>query len=141
MTRAQARAAYSASSSSHRRYQDFFCVAPSGVRVGYASPKLLRTIAPRRRKPLAGAVVWISTTNPYYALRGVSAEATVAAARRRLRLGRPMRVGANRWYLVRAGTSSGVLEVRHGIVAEIAIAERVLTGSRRAERALLRAFA
>jgi hypothetical protein len=140
MTRAQARKAYTQSSNRHSRYEDFFCLTPIGVRVGYASPKLLRTLPRRRRPALESAVVWISTANPYYALRGVTPGATVAAASRRVRLGKPFHIGANSWYLVSNRSATGVLKVRHGIIEEIGIAERQLTRSRRADRAFLRSF-
>jgi hypothetical protein len=84
--------------------------------------------------------VWISTANPYYALRGVTPGATVAAASRRVRLGKPFHIGANSWYLVSNRSATGVLKVRHGIIEEIGIAERQLTRSRRADRAFLRSF-
>ncbi|HEY5318467.1 MAG TPA: lipase family protein, partial [Solirubrobacteraceae bacterium] len=140
MTRAQARKAYTRSSNHHARYQDFFCLTPIGVRVGYASPKLLRTIPRRRRKALQGRVLWVSTANTYYTLRGVSPQATIAAARKHLKLGKPFHIGANDWYLAPNGTSTGVLKVRHGIVEEIGIAERQITRSRRADRAFLSSF-
>jgi hypothetical protein len=140
MTHAGVRARYTRSTNHHARYEDFFCLTPIGVRVGYASPKLLRTVPRRRRRILAGRVVWASTSNPYYTLRGVTPQATLAAARRHLRLGRPFRVGANDWYLVSGGASTGVLKVRHRIVQEIGIAARALTRTRGAGRAFLRSF-
>jgi Secretory lipase len=140
MTRVQARRAYTRSSGHHSRYEDFFCLTPIGVRVGYASPKLLRTIPRRRRKDLSGRVVWGSTSNPYFTLRGVSSEATLAAARKHLKLGKPFRIGANDWYLAANGASTGVLKVRHGIVEEVGIADKQLTKSRKADRAFLNSF-
>ena len=71
MTREQARRAFAHSSSRGKKYQDFFCLTPSGVRVGYASPKLLRTLPSKERNRLEGRVVWASTANEYYALDGI----------------------------------------------------------------------
>jgi hypothetical protein len=85
-------------------------------------------------------VVWISTANTYYALRGVSPGAALASARTRLRLGKPVRVGAHNWYLVPNGSSTGVLEVRNRVVEQIGIADKGVTRSRKAERAFLRSF-
>jgi len=140
MTRALARRTYTRSSNHHTRYEDFFCLTPIGVRVGYASPKLLRTIPRSRRGPLSGRVVWVSTSNPDYTLRGVSPQATLAAARKHLKLGKPFRIGVNDWYLAPNGPSTGVLKVRHGIVEEIGIADKQLTKSRKADRAFLGSF-
>jgi len=140
MSRTQARRAYTRSSNHHARYEDFFCLTPIGVRVGYASPKLLRAVPRRRRTALSGRVVWVSTANPYFTLRGVTPQATVAGARKRLKLGRPFRIGANDWYLAPNGSSTGVLKVRHGVVEEIGIADKLLTRSRKADRAFLNSF-
>jgi hypothetical protein len=140
MTRAQARRAYPRSTDHHARNQDFFCLTPVGVRVGYPSGRLLRTVPRRRRKALRGRVVWASTANPYYALRGVSPGATLAAARAHLKLGRPFRIGAHDWYLVRAGASTGVLEVRNRIVEEVGIAAKGITRTRKEDRVFLKSF-
>ncbi|MDQ6779409.1 MAG: lipase family protein [Actinomycetota bacterium] len=140
ITRAQARKAYRSSSHRYAKYEDFFCLTPIGVRVGYASPKLLKSIPRARRAALAGRVVWVSTANTYYSLRGVSPGATVAAARKRLKLGKPFRLGANYWYLVANGSSTGVLKVRRGVAEELGIAEQQITRSRRADVAFLRSF-
>ncbi|MDQ6803839.1 MAG: lipase family protein [Actinomycetota bacterium] len=140
MTRANARKAYTQSSNRHAKYQDFFCLTPTGVRVGYASPKLLRTVPRRRRRALSGAVVWISTANTYYSLRGVGPGATVASASKHLGLGKPFHVGANDWYLAPNGSSTTVLKVRHGTIEEIGIAAKEITRSHRADRAFLRSF-
>jgi hypothetical protein len=140
MTRARTRALYTRSSGHRARYEDFFCLTPIGVRVGYASPKLLRTITRRARAGLQGRVVWASTSNPYYTLRGTSPQATLASARRHLRLGKPFHVGANDWYLAPNGSSTGIIKVRNRIVQEIGIAAKRLTAGRRAGRAFLRSF-
>jgi len=84
--------------------------------------------------------VWVSTSNPDYTLRGVSPQATLAAARKHLKLGKPFRIGVNDWYLAPNGPSTGVLKVRHGIVEEIGIADKQLTKSRKADRAFLGSF-
>jgi hypothetical protein len=140
MTRTQARKAYPRSTKHHSRYEDFFCLTPVGVRVGYASPKLLRSVPRGRRAALAGRVVWVSTANPYYTLRGVTPGAALAAARRRVKLGRPFHLGANTWYLVADGSSTGVLKVRRGVVQEVGVAVKRITRSRRADIAFLRSF-
>jgi hypothetical protein len=140
MTRAQARRAYTHSSNRGRRYEDFFCLVPIGVRVGYASPKLLRGVPRRGRKALMGRVVWASTSDIYYTVGGVRPRATLRAARRSMPLGKPFHVGLNYWYLAPNGRSTAVLKVRHGVVEEIGVGDRQLTRSRKADRRFLRSF-
>jgi hypothetical protein len=76
-------------------------------------------------------VVLALTANPYYALRGVRPGRRLASVARSLRAGRGFRVGLNTWYLTPNGSSRGVLKVRHGVIEEIGIADKRLTGSRR----------
>jgi len=138
--RAQARKAYTHSSNRGNAYKDYFCLTPIGVRVGYASPKLLANLSPSEQKQLAGRVVWASTSSGYYALGGVRPGATVTAARQRFNLGAPFHVGLNYWYLAPHGVVTAILKVRHGIVQEIGIANARLTSKRAAERAFLTSF-
>lgn len=140
MTRSQARRAYTHSSARGRRYEDFFCLVPVGVRVGYASPKLVGRLPRRERNAIKGRVVWASTSDIYYTVKGVRPRSTLKAARRHLHLGRPFRVGRNAWYLAPNSGSTAVLKVRHGEVQEIGIGERQLTRSRMADRRFLRSF-
>jgi hypothetical protein len=57
ITRARARRAYAHSSDRGKKYEDFFCLTPIGVRIGYASPALLKTLPKSRRKPLNDRVI------------------------------------------------------------------------------------
>jgi len=140
MTRAQARHAYTKSSNRHKRYEDFFCVTPVGVRVGYASPALLKTLPEDERSRYAGRVVWASTSNRIYSLDGVRAGDTLADARRRLKLTGPFDIGLNDWYLAPNGPSTAVLKVRHGGVEEIGIGEKSLLQGHKAHVAFLNSF-
>jgi hypothetical protein len=140
ITRKQARHEFSHSSNRGKRYQDFFCLTPIGVRVGYASPKLLRTLSASVRARVSGRVIWASTASPFYALDGIRPGATLAAAKRRLHLGKVLRIGFNDWYLGRAGTVTAVLKVRHGVVDEVGIADRGLATGRRAQRTFMTSF-
>jgi beta-glucosidase len=140
MTRARVRRLYRFSSNRGRHYQDFFCLTPIGVRVGYASPKELRQITRKRRRQYRGRVVWISTSNRFYAVNRVRPGMRLKQARRRLHLGRAFHVGRNFWYFASAGASRGLLKVRRGTVEEIGIASRPLTDGRDAQRRFLRTF-
>ncbi len=140
MTRAQARRAYKHNSDRGKRYEDFFCLTPIGVRVGYASPKLLKTLPAGQRAHVQGRVVWASTSNRFYSLHGVRPGARLAVAARRLRIGHGFHVGLNWWYFAPNGSSTALLKVRHGIAEEIGIAEKTLTGDRRAHLAFIKSF-
>ncbi len=140
MTRRQARKAFTHSSNRGKRFEDFFCLTPIGVRVGYASDRLRKTLSPGERKRVRGRVVLALTANGFYALRGVRPGATLAVAARTLRTGAPFHIGVNFWYMARNGTSTAVLKVRHGIVQEVGIADARLTHSKKAQRAFITSF-
>jgi hypothetical protein len=140
MTRGRAHRAYSHSSDHGKRYEDFFCLTPIGVRVGYASPKLLRTLGRRERTYLADRVVWIDTGNGYYALNGIRPGATIAAAGRVMKLGAPFHIGLNDWYFAPNGASTALLKVRGGIVIETGIAYKPITHGRKAQFAFITSF-
>jgi hypothetical protein len=140
MTRKKARRAYKHSSDRGKRYEDFFCLTPIGVRVGFASPALLKALPRSERRKLAGRVVWASTASAYYTLNGVRVGATVAAAGKLLKLGTAFQIGKNHWYLPANGNSTGVLKVRNGIVEEVGITYKQLTLSRKADLTFLKSF-
>jgi hypothetical protein len=56
-------------------------LVPTGIRAGYPSPRLLRSLPPRTRARISGRVILRLTASPYYALRGVRPGATLRAAR------------------------------------------------------------
>jgi phospholipase C len=140
ITRAQARHAYTHSSTRGFEDKDFFCLTPYGIRVGYGSSKLLKHLPVRERHTYAGRVVWISTDNARYAINGIRASATLTAAEAKLPHGYLFRVGANDWYIAPAGKASAVLKVRGGVVQEVGIAVNALTASHKADRQLMTSF-
>ncbi len=140
MTRAQARRSYTKSSNRGARYEDFFCLTPRGVRVGYASPKLLATLKPSRRHALTGRVIWASTAYAFYNIHGIRPGALLTTAQHTLHTGPVFHIGLNDWYLAPNGNSTAVLKVRHGIVEEIGIGDKRLTRTRKAQRAFLTSF-
>ena len=139
-SRVRARRVYSHSSDRGKRYEDFFCLAPNGIRVGYAAPKLLRALTPAQRARYRARVVWISTANPFYDLAGIRPGDRLASARRRLALGKPFRVGLNEWYFGHRGTTRALLKVRHGRIEEIGIAVGALTRTPRMQSTFLHSF-
>lgn len=140
MTRARARSRFARVSLRGRRFMDFFCPAHGGIRIGYATPALLRSLSRGQRRHVRGRAVLVLTANRHYALRGVRPGTRLAHVARRLRVGREFRVGLNGWYLVANGSSRGVLKVRHGVIEEVGIADPVLTRTRRASLRFLRSF-
>jgi hypothetical protein len=140
MTRVRARRAFVSSSTRGRLYMDFFCLSESGIRVGYASPKLLRSLSRSERARVGGKAVLVLTANHDYSLRGVRPGAKLSAVARTLHVGKGYKVGLNTWYLAPNGSSRGVLKVRHNQVQEIGIADKRLTSTRASARHLLESF-
>jgi hypothetical protein len=139
-TRKQAEKAYTHSSNRGTRYEEFFCLTPIGIRVGYPSPKLLHKLAAHQRAKYTGRVIWISTSSAYYAIDGIRPGATIAAAGKKLKLSKVFRIGLNDWYLAPVGSVTAILKVRNGIVQEIGVADKQLTRSRTAQRLFLTSF-
>jgi dienelactone hydrolase len=140
MSRSRARLVYRRSSTRGFKYKEFFCLTPRGVRVGYASPKLVGTLPKAERKHLLGHVIWASTSNEFYSVRGIRPGATLAAAAKALHPTGPFHVGLNFWYLASNGPSTAVLKVRHGIVEEIGIGDRALLHGHKADLVFLESF-
>jgi hypothetical protein len=140
MTRKHARQRITHYASHGRRHEDFFCLRPKGIRAGYGYRTLLRVLPRAQRQRLNGRIVFMSTADRRYRLHGVRPGMSVAAARRRLKLSRPMKIGDNVWYLAPNRSSRGVLKTRHGKVLEVGVANRALTANRSREHRLLRAL-
>jgi hypothetical protein len=132
MTRTAARHAYTKSSNHGRKYADFFCLTPIGVRVGYGSPAVA--------KSLRDKVIWASTSSAYYTVKRIRVGATVAAAAKLVKLAGPFKVGANTWYFARNGASNAIFKVRRGVIEEIGIATKALTIGKKAELKFLKSF-
>jgi hypothetical protein len=78
-----------------------------------------------------------SSDKPRYAVDGIRAGATLTAAEQALKHGYLFRVGLNYWYIAPVRGASAVLKVRHGLVEEVWIAVKQLTGSHKADRELM----
>jgi NHL repeat len=140
MTRAQARFVYRRHSSRGFEYKDFFCLTPEGVRAGYATPKLLKTLSNKQAHAVKGRVVWASTSDPYYSLDGIRAGESIATASRVLGTEPPFHIGLNYWYLARKATYTAVLKVRGTVVQELGIADNALTKTRNTQNVLMHSF-
>jgi hypothetical protein len=82
-------------------------------------------------------VVLALSANRHYALRGVRPGARFAKVSRRLHAGRRFHVGHSTWYLTRADAGRGVLEVQHGAIVAVGIADKSLIAKRGVARRLL----
>jgi beta-glucosidase len=142
MTRAQVRRRLRGLAPRGRRDLDFFCLAGGGgIRAGYPSAKLLRSLRRGLRHTVQGRAVLLLAANRHYALAGVRPGQSAAFARRHLKLGHAVQIGRNTWYLTAVrGSRRGVLRIQRGRVQEIGITERRLTASRAAGRRLLASF-
>jgi hypothetical protein len=140
MTRKQALSRYAHSSARGEHYWDFFCVRPIGVRVGYASNALLKTLNASQQKTVRGRVVLALTANPFYALRGLRPGASQRSASRTLHTGAAMHVGLNYWYMAANGSTAAIIKVRHGTVQEIGTATKMVTLGRTAQLTFIKSF-
>jgi hypothetical protein len=140
MTRSRARYLYRRHSDRGKQYEDFFCLTPIGVRVGYASPRLLAGLSKRVQATVRGRVVWASTSDPYYSLDRIRVGESIATASRILGTEPPFHIGLNLWYLARTTTYTAVLKVRRGVVQELGIAANALTPGRHLQSILMHSF-
>jgi dienelactone hydrolase len=141
MTRAAVRRRFSQGSTRGHRYMDFFCPAARGIRVGYPSAVLQRSLSAKVRRRVRGHAILVLSANRRYALRGARPDTRLTkSVARRLRAGTPFHVGKNFWYLLPGKRARGVLKVRRGRIEEVGIASAQLTGSRPAARRFFRSF-
>ena len=140
MTKTEAHYLYRRHSDRGKQYEDFFCLTPIGVRVGYGSPKLLKILSKGVRKQLLSRVVWASTSNPFYAIDGVRPGESISVASVKLHTEAPLHVGLNYWYVAVQKHSTVVLKVRGGVVEEIGIATNLLTATARDQNVLMHSF-
>jgi uncharacterized repeat protein (TIGR01451 family) len=140
MTRARARQTLPRFNITTNKFDNFCQFGGWGIRTGYPSGQLLRSISKAGRAAVRGRVVLVLTANPYYVLRGVRPGANQFAATKALLFGRPMHVGLNYWYLAPSGSATAVLKVRNGTVQEIGIADGKLTQSHKARVAFINSF-
>ena len=121
---------------------DNFCLYGGwGIRAGYPSSKLLRSLSRKERARVKGRIVLALTGNPYYALDGATPGTKLTAAiTKKLRVGKVIAIGLNDWYIAPGKVSQGVLRVRGGIIQEVGIANKTLTNGRAAQKRFLTGF-
>jgi NHL repeat-containing protein len=122
-------------------HTDNFCLYDaSGIRVGYGSTKLLGAAASAALPAMTGRVILALTANPYYTIDGIRPGSTLATAARHLHLSPVVHAGHNDWYVIPGTTRNDVLKVRDGVVKEIGIATKRLTGTHAQQLQLLSNF-
>jgi hypothetical protein len=123
MTRTRVRHALAGNLDTAHGATDSFCLSAGAIRVAFVHGKAAAALSGNR----------------HYALKGARPGARFTARlRRRLHATRRLSVGKNTWYLLAAGQSRGVLEVRGGVVRQVGVANRALTARPAKARALLR---
>ena len=140
MTRAHARERLPRFNITENNFDNFCLHGGWGIRTGYPSALLRRSLSKAAQAAVRGRVVLALTANPYYDLRGIRPGATQNAAIAALDLGRAFHVGLNYWYLAPNGSSTAVLKVRNGTVQEIGIAARKLTDNRKSQNTFINSF-
>jgi hypothetical protein len=124
----------------HNDFDNFCLYAGWGIRAGYPSSKLLGTLSRRARTQVTGVILLLSA-NPHYALDKTppGAELTKQVARR-LKLGKPFKIGSNDWYIAAGRPADGVVKVRKGVILEVGVGDKRLLNGRPAQRRFLNSF-
>jgi hypothetical protein len=138
MTKTKARNAEPHSTITTGSSSELFCLTPSGIRVGFASPSLLAKLSKHERATYRARIVWITTANARYAIEGVRAGETVANASKHVTIGKAVRAGGHDWYVVADGSATAIFEAKKGVVAEIGIAAKPLTKTQADQKTFLR---
>jgi hypothetical protein len=140
LARGKARKRISHFQITHNGFDNFCLYAGWGIRVGYPSKALLRSLPKKQRGRFEGRAVLALTANPFYALRRVKPGASLSRVAKRLHVAKPFHVGVNYWYFVTAGPARGVLKVRGGVIQEVGLASEALTMTRAEQRRFIRSF-
>jgi hypothetical protein len=125
---------------SHNHFDDFCLYAGFGIRAGYPSAQLLRSLPAGQRARVSGKIVLALTANPYYALDGVRPGMGIAATATKLKVGKPFQIGLNTWYIAPGARANGVLKVRGGIIQELGLADKRFTRGPAGQRRFLASF-
>ncbi|HEY4276584.1 MAG TPA: hypothetical protein VGM91_00095 [Conexibacter sp.] len=111
-----------------------------GAEIATASPRQLRTLAPRQRRAVAGKVIVALTSSKQLHLASVGVGSTAASVRARFRRRIRIRIGTNVWYVIPRNGGANLIELAHGRVRELGIAARSLVDSRRHAEQILRSL-
>jgi hypothetical protein len=114
------------------------CLSVGGSsRFAYATPRLLAHLSPALRTKTRDRIVIVLTANPRFSWNGIHPGSTLAAARSKLALTRPIRIGTNRWYFISGRNGLRVLKVHTGHVGEFGVIFKGVASTPAAQRVLL----
>jgi hypothetical protein len=108
-----------------------------GIRVGYPTSKLLRSVPHGTRSSLSGKIVIELTGNPFYSLNGVSPGMPSSVAVKALHLSKPFHITNNFWYFTSDGSATGVVKVTAGVVQEVGLVSKLFSATHAAQKFLL----
>lgn len=109
---------------------DNFCLTPGlGIRVHFATNKLLSLITKSGRASITDKILIALTANTHYQVNGVRHGTPVKDAIKKLGLGPVTLIGRNSWYLAPDGPADVIVKVRVGEVQEIGLANKLLSES------------
>lgn len=124
-----------------RNRMDNFCLAYGwGIRAGYPSARLLRSLPARARRRFRGRIIIALSANPLYGIDGIGPATSVSVIRRRLAHHRRFRIGRNTWYVIPGRAADGLLKVQRGTVQEVGLLAKGLGRGRAAQRRVLTSF-
>jgi hypothetical protein len=129
--------AYKIAQKSGRKGIDRFCLSDGKrVRAGYSTARFRKRLGRAgRRYGRTKALVGL-TTSRRFAFKGLRVGASARKVQRRLG-GTPIRIGKNRWYVVRAQRARGVFKVQRGKLREIGLVNKRFTSTRSKARRTL----
>ena len=124
------RHAYRASRHRRVKTRPGFCAIRQDVRVGYATRGIDRTLSKQAAHRLRDRVIWVTTADVDYSVRGVHPGETLRTARRHLKLRKGLAAHHGTWYFIGLRRATVIVKVSHGKVRETGITERQLTHGR-----------
>jgi hypothetical protein len=140
MTQSQARATLARYNVTENKFDNFCLYHGWGIRLGYPTGALLKTVAKSERSMYSSHVVLALTANAYYALMGARPGTKVASVAKHLQLGKPFKVGSNDWYFGAGSYARAIVKVRNGVIQEVGLASLGLTTTRSQERVFITSF-
>ena len=123
-----------------RRGIDRFCLSDARVvRVGYSTKRFRMGLGRQGRRYARSKALLALTSSRRFRVRGIRVGARERVVRRRIG-GRPIRIGANRWYVKRAKRARIVVKVRGARVREVGLLNKRFTTNRAKTRRTLAAW-
>jgi 6-phosphogluconolactonase (cycloisomerase 2 family) len=120
-------------------FTDNLCLAGGyGIRVGYATRAM--TPSAQLASRLNGRIVFATSANPYYSLRGAQIGMRITALPAGLHLEPAIHIGPNTWYVATGHSETEVIKARDGVVQEVGILNHQMTTTRAGQIRLLRNF-